>query len=290
MIDWNELPFFLAVAQQGSLSGAAMQLGVNHSTVFRRINALEDKLGVRLFERLADGYMLTEMGHEVLQHANQAQHSIHALERAVAGKDHALSGVVRITAPVSITDEILVPAIATMHLKYPGIKVQLVVSNLLHDLSRRDADIAIRATKKPPEHLIGRKVADFVWAVYASPEYLKQHSTPNDLSGLAQHQLIGPDETLLSIACYQWFNQHFSDEQIICRASDINTIANLCQQNLGIAFLPSNYFNPKLVRLFKAKPEFVDELWILTHPDLRQVTRIRLVNNFLYEYIDKLNL
>ena len=290
MIDWNEIPYFLAVAESGTLSGAASKLGVNHSTVFRRINTLEEKLGVRLFDRLPDGYSLTDTGTSVLPFAQQAENSVISFERSIAGKDYHLSGEIRVTSPFSMATTLLAPCIAQFQSKQPGIKIDVIVSDALHDLSRRDADLALRATTNPPEYLIGRKVFSFSWHIYASKGYLKKFGRPTSMEELKNHRLIGPDDSLLRVNAYKWLKENYSPENFVCSASDLTTIAALCFQGLGITILPSNYIEPTLVKLFALQPTSPDELWILTHPDLRHVARIRVFSEFLYRYLKKQNL
>ena len=285
MIDWNDLPYFLAVAKSGTLMGASKELNVNHSTVFRRINAIEDKLGTRLFERLTEGYELTQIGHIVLQHARSAENSIHSLERAVVGKDYELLGEIRITAPHSIAEHVLVPCVAKFRIDHPRISVNIIVSSALYDLSRRDADIAVRSTNNPPDYLLGRKVTDLTWSAFASKAYLKKNGRPVDTEDLIEFDLIGVDESLLRIEAYKWMMHHYSIDNFSCSASDVKTISTLCDKGLGVAILPTNYFNQNLVKLFDIEPEFKDGLWILTHPDLRQVARIKEFGKFLYQYM-----
>lgn len=290
MIDWNDLPYFLAVATSGTLMGASKELSVNHSTVFRRINALEDKLGTRLFERLKDGYELTDIGSTVLKHAQEAENSINSFERAVAGKDFDLSGEIRITSPLSMAEHVLAPCIAKFRIKHPQITVNIIESSALYDLSRRDADIAIRSTNNPPEFLIGRKVTEITWSAYASKAYIKKYGAPRETKDLEDFNMIGVDESLLRIEAYKWLMNNFSNKHFCCSASDVKTISTLCNEGLGIAVLPTNYFNKNLVKLFDIDPNFTDGIWILTHPDLRKVTRIKVFSQFLYQYMTDINL
>ena len=290
MIEWNDIPYFLAVAETGSLSGAATKLSVNHSTVFRRINTLEQKLGVRLFDRLSDGYSLTIEGESALEYASAAENSLNSFERSVAGKDFRLSGQISVAANHSMASYLLAPCIARFQAHHPDIKVNVVVSDALHDLSRRDADIALRATVNPPEYLIGRKVYDLSWHVYTSKKYLKTHEQPISMKALQQHRLIGGDDSLLRLTALKWFHECYPEENFVCRASDLTTIAALCTHGLGITILPSNYFAPSLIKLFEVKPKFIDEVWILTHPDLRSVSRIRIFSEFLYDFLIKVKI
>jgi DNA-binding transcriptional LysR family regulator len=290
MLDWNDIPYFLAVAESGSLSGAADKLAVNHSTVFRRINSLEEKLGVRLFDRLPEGYHLTETGQTALEFAYQAENSLISFERNIAGHDQRLTGEIRVSAPYSMASKILAPCIAEFHTTQPSIKINILVSDAVHDLSRRDADIALRATSHPPDYLLGRHVTDFKWHVYASKQYLKSHGRPRNMRSLQTHSLIGPDDSLLRIDAYKWLKENFPSSQFLSYASDLSTIAALCLQGLGLAILPSHYIELRLEKLFVMKPEFSDQLWILSHPDLRHVARIRAFSDYLYQFLKQQDL
>ena len=284
-MDWNDITYFLAVAEQGSLSGAAQKLAVNHSTVFRRINALESKLGARLFERLPNGYRLTELGDSALRHAQDAHDAMHSFERTIVGRDYQLTGVVRVTAPPSMVSKYLAPCAAGFHKEYPGIQLDIVTSDAINDLSKREADIALRATNNPPEHLIGRKIREHKWQVFASKEYLSKHSRPTSMSELADHALIGADESLSRIEIYQWLAQKYPSQCFTHRGSNISIISELCAQGLGLAVLPEDYTQRELIPLFPVEPTFKTQLWILMHPDLRSVLRIRIFSDFLFNYL-----
>ena len=285
MIDWNDIPYFLAIVDSNSLSGAAEKLGVNHSTVFRRINSLESKLGVRLFDRLPEGYQLTETGQTALEYAYQAENSLISFERHIAGQDYRLTGEIRVSAPYSIASKFLAPCSANFHSIHPSIKINILVSDAEHDLSRRDADIAIRATKHPPDYLLGRCVTNFNWHIYAGKQYLKYNRAPKKMTDLQKHTFIGPDDSLLRIDAYKWLKENFTTSQFTSYASDLPTIAALCHAGLGLAILPSHYIEPRLMQLFPLQPEFSDQLWILSHPDLRHVARIRIFSDYLYDYL-----
>ncbi len=287
MIDWNDIPYFLAVAESGTLLGAAKKLSVNHSTVFRRINMLEEKLGLQLFNRLPEGYSLTETGTAVLEHARLAEGFIHSFERTAAGKDYQLSGEIRISAPATLAIKYLTPCIAKFRKNHTGIKIDLIVSHAAYDLSRREADIVLRATNQPPEYLIGRKICELTWHAYASQHYLEKHGYPNTMKALIKHQLEAADDPLQRVDAYKWFAEAYPPDNFVCKSSDMRTIASLCAQNLGVSIFPSDYSDQYLVKLFKVKPEFKTGLWILTHPDMRHVIRIRTSSGFLYEYLSK---
>ena len=283
--DWNDLPYFLAVADQGNLNRAASVLGVNHSTVFRRINGMEKRLGVRLFERLSEGYALTAEGAEVLESAREADHAIHRLQRSVAGRDAALSGQVRMTAAPDLARRYVAPALAAFALEHPGIRVELATSHTDYDLSRREADLALRATSRPPDHLVGRRVLSMPWRVYGSEAYLAEHGRPESMAELGRHALIGSDQGFARVPVFGRLRERFPPERFAATANDLATMEALAAAGLGLALLPADLGDAGLVALFPVEPAYASEIWILTHPDLRQVPRIRALSRFLFEFL-----
>src|SRR5258706_11350848 len=159
MFAWDDLRYLLAIARNRSLAGAARALAVNHSTVFRRLNAFERELGVRLFERLPEGYVPTVEGEEIRRQAEAIEASMHALERTVAGRDYRLSGEIRMTTAPSLASDYVAGYLAEFRQRYPEIRVEIAVGDHDFDLARREADIALRATLRLPEFLVGRRVA-----------------------------------------------------------------------------------------------------------------------------------
>ena len=283
--DWNDLPFFLAVAGEGNLNRAASVLGVNHSTVFRRINGMEKRLGIRLFERLSEGYALTAEGTEVLEFAREADEAVHRLRRAAAGRDAALSGQLRMTAAPDLARRYVAPALAAFAKKHPDIRVELATSDSDYDLSRREADLALRATSRPPGHLVGRRVLSLPWLVYGSESYLAEHGRPNSMAELSQHALIGSDQGFARIPVFGRLREGFPPERFAATANDLATMEALATAGLGLALLPAGLCDAGLVALFPVEPAHVSEIWILNHPDLRQVPRIRALSGFLFDYL-----
>jgi DNA-binding transcriptional LysR family regulator len=285
MMDWDHLRFFLAVARAGNLARAAAALNVNHSTVFRRINALEAELGVRVFDRLPDGYALTAAGEEVFKQAGHAAESIAALERAVLGQDYALSGDIRITTAANLATEFVAPALVTFRSSYPGIRVDVAVSDTDYDLARRQADLALRATSAPPEYLVGRRLMRLPWYVYGSASYLTQRGTPGSTAELGEHDLVGASESFRRLPVFEWLHRSFPREQFVATANELNTVAALVAAGLGLGVLPADQQSDRFVQLFAVEPEFFSHLWLLTHPDLRGVARIRAFSDHLFDWL-----
>ena len=281
-MEWDDLRFFLAVAETQSLLGGARKLGVNHSTVFRRINRFEKAVGARLFERLPDGYHLTQAGEELLTHASRVGEEIDLLNLKILGKDFRPSGTIRITAPENLANSYLPRYLVSFSKRYPDIDIELSVGAEKLDLTRREADLAIRATADPPPHLIGRKVLALKWAFYASRGYLRSRGTPTDQNALSGHRLIGADGPLQRLSVYRRLADEFSEE-IVIKCSTLNAMAALAGAGYGIALLPDDQICSPNVRLFPATPSFKSEIWLLTHPELRRTERIRLIMDHLSE-------
>ncbi|MEJ2107693.1 MAG: LysR family transcriptional regulator [Acidiferrobacteraceae bacterium] len=281
-MNWDDLRVVLAICREGSLSGAARVLGTSHSTVFRQINAIEKKLSTRFFNRLSHGYEMTEAGETVLKRAEGIEEDILDLERELSGKDLQLRGSIRLTAPEGLTSFLLVPHIASFYQKHPDIQVELIVSSDDLQLSRHEADIAVRTTKKPPPYCIGKKVGDFNVAVYATQAYLTK----------AQH-LDFPEYDYLRIDNgVDWFPAPYwtssSPPRIVFKCSSIIAVTRAANEGLGAAVLPC-VIGEKEPLLKRAAPPFKSaaELWILTHADLRQTARVKALMEHLYECLSK---
>lgn len=284
-MDWADAPFFLAIAETRSLAGAARRLGVNHSTVFRRLQSLEERMGVELFERSAQGYALTDAGEQILPLVQEAEQAVLAVERTVAGGDFRLTGQVRIATTPDLATAYLAPCAAAFHRLHPGIRTELTISDREYDFSRREADIALRVTAAPADSLAGRHVLSVPWVAAAGRRYLRQHPKPEKPADLSQHRLIGGDEDLRRLPAFTWLHQGFPAEQFTCAAGDLNTIAALAVAGMGVALLPADHLTAELTELFPVQPACASELWILTHPDLQRVARIRAFCDFLYGFL-----
>lgn len=279
-MDWNSLKAFLAIARRETLSGAANDLDVNHSTIFRRLNSFEKEIGAQLFERRNYRYELTTLGHELLDFAQIIENSFDGIDRHIVGKDIQPKGIVKITAPNNIAYRYLPRFITDFNLHYPEIHIELLVSNLEFNMSNRQADIAIRATDSPPEHLLGRQVSTLNWSVFGSALYERKHGLPKHITELENHCLIGATGPLRRLSAFSWQDRNFAD-QIITRCDDLTAMSYFVESGQGLAFLPDDQDRPELIRLFAVSDSKASNLWLLTHPDLRNVERIKLVMQHL---------
>lgn len=280
---WDNLRIFLAVARAGSLSGAARTLGVNHSTVFRRIGAFEEALGVRLFERQPGGYLLTPAGEELRDGALRVEEEIASLSRKVTGQDLRLSGTVRVTTIDMLAFGLLPRHLAGFRDAYPGIEVELVVGNVALNLSRREADVALRVGNAPAETLVGRRVGRLAFAVYGSAGYRDRRPEPD----LALHDWIGFDSE--HEALVRRMARFLAEVKPTLRTNSVAAALSAAKAGLGLAPLPCGLadLEADLVRVAPLPDEFTLDLWLLTHEDLRQTARIRAFLDFLAEALAK---
>ena len=277
-LKWDDLRYVLAVADTGSLAAAARLLGVNHTTVLRRLAGFEKQLGLRLFERLPTGYVLTAGGEELVSAARQIDETVTGLGRKLAGKDLRLSGTVRVTTTDTLMASILPEVLAEFRESHPGIAVEVAVSNVMFNLTRRDADVAIRPARNPPDTLVGRRVAKIAFAIYGSPRYLATNATRR----LAEHRWVGPEDSLADTSVARWMRSEVPENEITLRADSLLGLFHAAQAGLGLAALPCYLadLSRTLVRVHRPIPEMETALWILTHEDLRHTARIRELTEF----------
>jgi len=276
-LDWNDLRSFLAIARAGSLQGAARALGVNHSTVFRRLNALEAALGVRLFDRLPGGYAPRPAGEDMRASAERVEHEVQDLELRITGGDVRLSGTLRVTTTDTLAHGLLMPHLEAFRAAYPGIELELITSNVFFSLSKREADIALRPGRQPDEAMVGRKLGDIAVAVYGAPDYLAAHGAPGSVGELGSHSLISGDASLGHLPAVRWLGKHAPVEAVVLRCNSWLTQLAATRAGLGLAALPCFLADPEpaLRRVLPPQPALASELWLLTHPDLRRTARVR---------------
>lgn len=282
-LNWEDLRYFEAVGRLGSLSKAARSTGVNHSTVFRRIVSLEKALGISLFEREPEGYILTSAGEELLATTSKVVDEIASASLKLSGRDQKLSGQLRITTTDSLGHCFLQPHFAMFHNHYPDIHIELITTNTFFNLTKRQADVAVRPTNNPPDNLVGRKTCKIQWAIYGSREYLKKRKKPRTPQDLAEHDFIFVDETLSHIPVMRWAKQHITEDTIVLSGGSIMTLFAGAKYGFGLALVPRwlGESDNKLVHVMATPNECDTDLWLLTHPDLRHSARVRAFVDFM---------
>jgi molybdate transport repressor ModE-like protein len=280
MEDWNDFRLVLAVQRAGTLTAAAKTMGIDHSTAFRRLNALEAEIGVRLFERLPGGiYQATAAGERMAAAAERIEEETLALDRDLVGQDHRLSGRLRITSSETLAYARLTWHLAAFRQAHPGIAVELVIDNRVLSLSRREADIALRPVRPKEGDLWGRKLADVAWTVYAAPGLLDEVGGP--LAGpddLREHPVLGWEETAVGIRVADWLARTVPSAAFVYRTNSLVNQLTAAKAGIGLALLPCYLGDgePDLVRALGAPvAELTGELWIVTHADLKGTARVR---------------
>ena len=284
-LEWNDLHFVLAVCRAGTLSGAAHELGVNHSTVFRRIGAVEEKLGVRLFERLASGYVMTEAGETMLGSGERIENEVLELSRKLVGRDLHLSGVLRVAVPDALLIKVLMHHLAEFSQRYPAIQLELVISNNYLNLTRREADIAVRVTRSPPDTAVGRRLCTMMTTIYGSTEYLARHAE----DAIESHAWLMPDENLGHLPITKWLGTKYAKAKVKLRCNTLLGLHEATAEGFGVSALPCFLADPdtRLKRITSPPDELTSELWLLTHPDLRRTARVKALMDFLTETLQK---
>jgi DNA-binding transcriptional LysR family regulator len=284
-MDWNDLNLVLAICRTGTLTGAAKVLSVNHSTVFRRINAIEKKLNVRLFDRQPAGYVMTEAGEAVKRTAERIDEEVDGLSRDLLGRDLRLQGPLRVTAPEGIGLKLLSPQLTVFCADHPDIQMDLNISSSALRLSRREADIAVRVTSRPPDNYIGHRICKFRFCMYASRSYLKRHRG----ASLENHHWLMTDDGFDLLPPAVWKSKDHPIARVVFSSNSIMAVINAAKQGLGVAPLPCFLGDSErgLQRVIDPPEALTLALWVLIHPDLRYTARVTVLMKFLVAALEK---
>ncbi len=277
-MSWDDLKFFLALSREGSVSAAGRALGVKHTTVARRIGALEQRLGTRLFDRLPNGYAMTQAAENMFEHALAMEALAETVERQSFGKDAELAGPLKLTVAHDLADRLILPRLRVFTEAYPHIDLQLITTTGLVDLAAREADIALRLTSKPPDYLVGREVMRLRHGVYGTTRTLQNLSEPVNVI-LFRSETEPPP----------WVTDNFSNARTVFRVDDVSSMAAATKNHLGLAKMPCYIgdSDPGLRRLDVPLRPSDWGVWILSHVDLRASARVRVCREFLLETIEQ---
>lgn len=286
---WDDFRLIKAIAEKRALPAAAAALGVNHSTVFRRLGQIEEALGVRLFERHRSGYVATPAGEEMAQLAGRVDDDITAFARKLAGQEIKPAGELRVATNDSLLVDLLTPLFAQFLKQCPDIRLDMLIGNQAANLSKRDADVAIRATDNPPETLIGRKPARIAWALYGRAADFPGADLPS-VESLWERSWISLGEQFTMLSAVRYLARHVAPERVVYKLNTVLGLAEAVEAGIGIGFLPCfiGDTRPGLTRLAQPNPDLSADLWLLTHPDLRHTPRVRLFLDFLAVEVAKL--
>jgi len=295
MLDWSDLRYALAVGQLGSVAAAARRLGVNATTVQRRLDALELSLGARLFERSRSGYKPTDAGTLLLEQARGMADQAEEIERRVLGRDRELTGPLRLATAFVVMEHLLPQPLADFARAYPGIEVEVVENAFLVDLARRQAeeapgptqlqaDVALRLSTHVSEHLVGRQLGMTHCRAYA---LRGAPGLPQALTPLPQLLREAPWVAFERDGHHRvydhWMRKHLAQSDVRVRVDIFNAAAAMLRTGVGIGILPSFMAarHPELMPVSEVIPDLSVPVWMLTHPDLRQTARVRVFMSFV---------
>jgi DNA-binding transcriptional LysR family regulator len=289
--DWDDLRFLLALARHGSTIAAGRVLGVDQSTVHRRLSELERALGGRLVHRHATGYRLTELGHRVVPLAETVERAVRALEQRLEECRLEAAGVIRLTCPEPLVSRLTRSGLLDrFRARYPAYRVEFVMSDRALDLARGEADVALRSGDVEDDQLLGRKIADSIWAVYASHEYLERHGAPERIEDLERHAWIGFDASMSSHRAARWLSQVAPGATIVARNGSVLGVLSAAKSGVGVAALPTALGDAErdLVRVLGPIPELARAWRLLTSPALRSTPRVAALFEFIADEAEAL--
>jgi DNA-binding transcriptional LysR family regulator len=296
-MDWNDLKYFLSVADHGSTLRAASELRVSQTTVARRIAALEEAVKLPLFDRRQAGYALTPAGEALLDRARAVRTAATGFGDAAAAQARDNSGTVRLTTEDIFATALLGPWLRELYELHPKIFIQVDSSPAIRDLGAGEADIALRATSKDQAAgLVGRRLCRDDWTLYCSRDYADRHGVPETVEQLREHTLVGGGGGNLWRAYEAWIHELGLDEQVAMHQASSTGLLSAVRSGVGIAVLPCIVADgdPDLVRCLPPRRDHGRTLWLLTHERVRHTPSVRIVSDFLYErlkaQVEKLNL
>lgn len=275
----------MAVAHGGSTIAAGKSLGVNQSTVHRRLADLEKRIQRKLVTRETAGYRLTEYGMELLPFAERCEQTVLELQRHIKDKTRDLTGSIRVTCPEPLVARIMkLPLLERFNARHPNLKIEFVSSDRYLDLSKGEADVAFRSGDTDDE-LIGRKIAESLWAVYASKDYIARKGRPSQINELTNHPIVAFDETLSTHRALIWLKDVAPQAKFVSRHNSVLGLVSVIKSGIGIGPLPTALGDAEneLVKLIGPIPELTRSWRILTHPDLRRTPRVAALFDFIVD-------
>lgn len=281
---WDDLRFVLAVAEAGSVNAASHRLQVNHATILRRVASFEQSYGTTIFVRNAKGYAVAPDAVAIVEAIRRVETSVDAMERVISGKEQRLDGIVRITSTDSLCHWVLPDIISDFHQENPNLTVELHATNAHENLSKLDADLTIRPTKKLPPELTGNKVAELPFRVFGSPEYL----VANTSSRPQDHRWLGVTDLLKGSPVGAWQSE-LPKEKLVFLADSFLILAEMARTGMGLAMLPTCTGDGQdgLIRAPGIKDRLSTHVWVACHQDLRTSPRITTCMNYFGEALGK---
>ncbi|MEP6017707.1 MAG: LysR family transcriptional regulator [Paracoccaceae bacterium] len=285
---WEDLRLVHAIAMGRGLSGAARVLGLHHATVLRRLNAFEYRMGIVLFDRQPSGYVPTETGEELARIAAEIGEDVDSAYRKLAGQDLRLSGSIRLATSDFLAQTLLVPVFRAFRTRYPSIEFETAISPQFASLTKRDADVALRAVSAVPDHLVGRRIATLGYGVYGRKDLVAERRGV----GPEQFDWIGDDHTISHVTTNIWRQESFPNARVKMRYDSLIGKHTAIRIGMGVGFLPHflGASTPGLTCISIKPGDWTLELWVLTHPDLSRMSRVQAFMNMAETVLGEMNL
>ncbi|GHD51840.1 DNA-binding transcriptional regulator, LysR family [Marinobacter persicus] len=289
-MDWDYLRYIRALAIGGTLAKAGEILGVHQTTVLRRLDQMEEQLGVQFFERNQNGLQLTPVGEMAFREAERLATDMDNLERKLVGQDGAPVGKVRIAAEDAMLNELLSPILTELVREYPDIELEVLTDNDVANLSHREADLTLRPENKPQATLEGERIAAIESAVYGAAKYCRRNRNMDVENHPEGCTWIVPDETFSHLATGRWYRKHLKNVTSAIRCNSLQSMHALARAGAGLAVLPCYLGEPakELRRLSDPLEGESVDLWLHVNQDTQQMARVRLVMEFLVERLQAL--
>lgn len=292
MFDWNDIRYFLAVVRSGSTLGAGKLLRVSQTTAARRITALEDALGLTLFDRRQAGYLLTPAGEALLAQANGIDAATEAFSEAAGSLQREIAGSVRLTTSELFATTILQPILRDLHNLHPEIRIELDSTDEVLNLGSGAADVALRVAERlEGSGLVGRRIASDTWAIYCSRDYATEHGRPTKRGDLAGHPMIGGGGEGVWKVYRKWLQDNGLEGSVVMHHGSTSGLLAGVRAGVGLAVLPCIVADqdPDLLRCLPPERERTKYgLWLATHERLRHVPRVRILIDYMAERLGKL--
>ncbi|MGP4727532.1 LysR family transcriptional regulator [Agrobacterium deltaense] len=285
--DWSSMEAFLAIARTGRLTVAAQRLGIDHTTLSRRIKQLETALQTRLFERSVNGYQLTSQGERFLKASQQVETIALQAAQDISGSSSKIAGSVRIGATDGFGTIFLAPRLVAMSAEHPELSVELVTMPRLFNLTKREADLAIGLTRPDKGRLYAHKLTDYELGLYGSVEYLERTGQPANQSELRRHRLVGYVPELIYADALNYIPHVTRDVEPWITSSNLVAQLNMTLAHAGLCILPRFMasVDPRLKQVLADEVRLVRSFWLIVHADIRDLARIRYCSEFLTEEV-----
>ena len=292
MDNWDEIKTAYQVARLGTVSGAAEVLGVHHATVIRHIDALEGRLGVRLFQRHPRGYTATEAGEDLLRVAKATDDQFSQLAGRIKGRGAEVSGELVVTSLEALSS-VIAPILVAFQKQHSDVMVRYVTGDRLFRLEYGEAHVAIRAGSAPdqPDNVV-QPLREQQVAAYASRSYIAEHGKPDEAGDFSAHRFVGPDDRKSRAPFYIWLAQNVPASSVTFRCSDSQSVISVVQAGGGIGFLPTATGRtlPDLIEVYQPRPDWAAPLWLVTHVDLHRTHKVQALSKFLKEKVSEADL